>query len=139
MRSGPRPFRPHCEPLGIVMNLDFTKLGGLVPAVIQDCSDGRILMLGFMNEEAFAKTVETGKATFYSRTRNKLWTKGETSGHTLLVKRIEVDCDLDSLIVHAEAVGPGACHVGYRSCFYRSLEDGKWTRHEERAFDPGNG
>ena len=117
------------------MNLDFTKCDGLVPAIVQDHRDGRVLMLGFMNEEAFAKTAESGMVTFYSRTRNKLWTKGESSGHVLLVKRIEVDCDLDSLLIQAEARGPGVCHEGFRSCFFRKLDGGSWVRDEERTYD----
>lgn len=118
------------------MDLDFTKCDGLVPVIVQDHHDGRVLMLGFMNEDAFAMTAETGKVTFYSRTRNKLWTKGESSGHLLLAKSIEVDCDLDTLLIHAEAIGPGVCHAGFRSCFYRKLESGAWIRHEEPSYDP---
>jgi len=118
------------------MDLDFGKLDGLLPAVIQDHATGRVLMVGFMNEDAFKKTLETGHATFYSRTRNKLWTKGETSGHTILVKQIRTDCDRDTLVILAEARGPGVCHDGYASCFYRTLEDGDWVVTEERAFDP---
>ena len=118
------------------MELDFSKCDGLVPAIVQDHRDGRVLMLGFMNEEAFAKTVATGMVTFLSRTRNKLWTKGETSGHCLVAKRIEVDCDLDTLLIHAEALGPGVCHAGFRSCFYRELDRGAWKRHEDRSYDP---
>lgn len=118
------------------MTLDFAKSGGLVPAIIQDHRDGRVLMLGYMNEAAFAKTVESGKVTFLSRSRNKLWTKGESSGHILVAKRIEVDCDLDSLLIHVDAVGPGVCHAGYRSCFYRKLDDGTWEVDEARTYDP---
>lgn len=120
------------------MTLDFTKCDGLVPVIVQDHHDGRVLMLGFMNEEAFGKTVESGKVTFYSRTRNTLWTKGETSGHHLEVKRIEVDCDLDTLLVHAVAFGPGVCHAGYRSCFYRQLDGEAWVRHKEPSYDPAS-
>jgi phosphoribosyl-AMP cyclohydrolase len=119
------------------MELDFTKLDGLIPAVIQDDASGRILMLGFMNEEAFRKTVETGFATFYSRSRNKLWLKGETSGHKLAVKRIQTDCDQDSLVILVEALGPGVCHNGYQSCFYRTLQNGRWVESEKPAYDPG--
>ena len=119
------------------MNLDFTKMGGLIPAVVQDLSDGEVLMVGFMNEESFNKTVETGKVTFFSRSRNELWTKGATSGHYLLVKEIRVDCDDDSLLIKAEALGPGVCHNGFRSCFYRRFEDGSWKQSAERAYDPG--
>jgi phosphoribosyl-AMP cyclohydrolase len=118
------------------MKLDFDKFGGLVPAVIQDYQTGRVLMVGFMNEEAFRKTVETGFATFFSRTRNKLWMKGETSGHRLVVKEISADCDLDTVLVRVEALGPGVCHEGYQSCFYRRLEDGAWVVCEERAYNP---
>ena len=118
------------------MTLDFTKLDGLVPAVIQDNASGRVLMLGFMNEEAFRKTVETGYATFFSRSRNKLWLKGESSGHRLVVKDIATDCDQDAVLVKVEALGPGVCHNGYESCFYRSLEDGEWAERDQRAYDP---
>lgn len=118
------------------MKLDFSKCNGLVPAIVQDHQDGRVLMLGFMDGEAFAQTVESGKVTFLSRTRNKLWTKGESSGHYLLVKRIEVDCDLDTLLIHAESLGPGVCHNGFRSCFYRKLDDGVWAPDEEPLYDP---
>lgn len=118
------------------MKLDFDKLGGLVPAVIQDDKTGRVLMVGFMNEEAFQKTVETGFATFYSRTRNKLWMKGETSGHRLVVKEISTDCDQDTVLVRVEALGPGVCHEGYQSCFFRRLENGAWTVRDERVYNP---
>ena len=118
------------------MNLDFNKLGGLAPAVIQDHATGRVLMLGFMNEEAFRKTVETGFATFYSRSRNKLWLKGETSGHRLIVKEISTDCDQDALLVKVEALGPGVCHNGYQSCFYRTLRNGQWMESEPPVYDP---
>ena len=119
------------------MNLDFQKSDGLITAVIQDHATGRVLMVGFMNEEAFRKTVESGYATFFSRSRNKLWLKGETSGHRLVVKKIETDCDVDSLVLHCESLGPGVCHNGYQSCFYRTLENGEWRESESRAFDPG--
>lgn len=119
------------------MDLDFKKLDGLVAAVIQDHNSGRVLMVGFMNEEAFRMTVETGFATFYSRSRNKLWLKGETSGHRLVVKEISTDCDRDALLLRVEAQGPGVCHEGYQSCFFRRLENGKWQVSEQRAYDPG--
>jgi len=118
------------------MKLDFDKLGGLVPAVIQDHSSGRVLMLGFMNEEAFRQTVETGFATFYSRSRNKLWMKGETSGHRLVVKEISTDCDRDTVLVRVEPLGAGVCHEGYRSCFFRTFQQGEWVITEERSYDP---
>jgi phosphoribosyl-AMP cyclohydrolase len=118
------------------MNLDYSKMDGLVPAVIQDHATGRVLMLGFMNEESFQKTLETGCATFFSRSRNKLWLKGETSGHRLLVKSISTDCDQDAVLVQVEALGPGVCHNGYQSCFYRTLEEGVWRQSEEPTYDP---
>ena len=118
------------------MNLDFSKLDGLLPAVIQDHATGRVLMVGFMNEEAYKHTVATGHATFYSRSRNKLWTKGDTSGHRLLVKDIQTDCDRDTVLVFVEALGPGVCHDGYHSCFYRTLREGEWVVTEEKAYDP---
>jgi len=118
------------------MDLDFQKSGGLVTAVIQDYATGRVLMVGCMNEEAFRKTVESGFATFYSRSRHKLWLKGETSGHRLVVKEIATDCDQDALLVRVEALGPGVCHNGYESCFYRRLESGRWVESEARTYDP---
>jgi phosphoribosyl-AMP cyclohydrolase len=118
------------------MHLDFKKMNGLITAVIQDSTSGRVLMVGFMNEEAFQKTVETGFATFFSRSRNKLWLKGESSGHRLVVKEISADCDEDALLVKVEALGPGVCHNGYESCFYRSLKDGEWIETEKQTYDP---
>jgi len=118
------------------MNLDFQKSDGLITAVVQDHSTGRVLMVGYMNEEAFDKTVETGFATFYSRSRRKLWLKGESSGHRLMVKEISADCDGDAVLVKVEALGPGVCHEGYRSCFFRRLENGEWKVVEERTYDP---
>ncbi len=121
---------------GTDMHLDFKKFHGLIPAVIQDVTDGEVLMVGFMNQEAFDKTVETGKVTFFSRTRNELWTKGGTSGHYLNAKEIRVDCDEDTVVIKAEALGPGVCHNGFRTCFYRRFEDGGWKQCAERAYDP---
>jgi phosphoribosyl-AMP cyclohydrolase len=118
------------------MELDFRKLDGLLPAVIQDYKTGRVLMVGFMNDEAFRKTVDTGFVTFYSRSRRKLWMKGETSGHRLVVKDISTDCDQDAVLVQVEALGPGVCHEGYQSCFFRTLREGQWAESEARAYDP---
>jgi phosphoribosyl-AMP cyclohydrolase len=118
------------------MQLNFSKQNGLVTAVIQDHQTNRVLMVGFMNEEAFRKTVTTGFVTFFSRSRNKLWVKGETSGHHLVVKEIATDCDQDALLIKAEALGPGVCHEGYQSCFYRRLDNGQWIESETRAYDP---
>lgn len=118
------------------MTLDFKKLDGLVPAVIQDAASGRVLMLGFMNEEAWNLTVQSGFATFYSRSRNKLWLKGESSGHKLVVKSIQTDCDQDSVVIQVEALGPGVCHEGYASCFFRTLDQGAWRVTEPQTYDP---
>lgn len=118
------------------MKLDFAKEGGLVAAVIQDYSTGQVLMVGYMNEEAFQKTVETGFAVFYSRSRKKLWLKGETSGHRLVVKEISTDCDQDALLVKVQALGPGVCHAGYQSCFYRTLTGGEWVENQKQSYDP---
>jgi phosphoribosyl-AMP cyclohydrolase len=103
--------------------MDYTKLGGLIPAVIQDDESGEVLMVGFMNDEALRLTRETGFATFFSRTRGKLWTKGETSGNRLEVRRILTDCDDDTVLVKVKPLGSGmVCHTGQRSCFHRELE-----------------
>jgi phosphoribosyl-AMP cyclohydrolase len=118
------------------MQLDYTKLDGLLPAVIQDAKTGRVLMVGFMNDEAFRRTVATGYATFYSRSRNKLWIKGESSGHRLAVTEISTDCDNDTVLLKVEALGPGVCHKGYESCFFRKLENGQWIESEPRTYDP---
>jgi len=118
------------------MNLDFAKSDGLVTAVIQDHASGRVLMVGYMNEEAFGLTVKTGFATFYSRSRKKLWLKGESSGHRLVVKEISTDCDLDAVLVKVDAQGPGVCHEGYQSCFFRRLKDGAWQVVDQRTYDP---
>lgn len=102
--------------------MDFTKLDGLIPAVVQDDGTGEVLMVGFMNEEALEKTRQSGFATFFSRTRGKLWTKGETSGNRLAVQRILVDCDDDTVLLKVKALGDGVtCHTGQRSCFFRDL------------------
>ena len=117
------------------MEIDFHKSGGLVPAIIQDERSGDVLMLGFMNSESLAETQRTGEVVFFSRSRNKLWKKGESSGHVLRVREMRVDCDADSLLVRVEAVGPGVCHEGYRSCFFRKLEpDGGAKVIAERTF-----
>ncbi len=102
--------------------IDFAKMEGLAPAVVQDADNGEILMVGFMNEEAFNKTVETGFVTFYSRTRNKLWTKGETSGNRLEVLSAATDCDNDTVLVKVRVQGDGlVCHEGTRSCFTKPI------------------
>ena len=105
------------------MKLDFEKMQGLVPAIVQDAASGEILMLGFMNQEAWDKTASGGYVTFYSRTRNQLWTKGETSGNRLKVVSASTDCDFDSLLIKVEVEGEGlVCHEGTRSCFTKELD-----------------
>jgi phosphoribosyl-AMP cyclohydrolase len=102
--------------------MDFSKLNGLIPAVVQDAESSEVLMVGFMNEQALADTQSSGYATFFSRTRNALWTKGETSGNKLQVLEILVDCDEDTVLVKVKRLGDGnVCHTGARTCFYRSL------------------
>ncbi len=103
--------------------LNFDKMDGLIPAVVQDHETGDVLMVGFMNPEAWEKTLQTGKATFFSRTRNTLWTKGLTSGNVQLVKEIRIDCDDDTVVLKVEQVGGAACHTGHRSCFYKRVKD----------------
>ncbi len=109
--------------------MDYTKLDGLIPAVIQDAVTSEVLMVGFMNETALADTRRTGYATFFSRTRNKLWMKGGTSGNKLEVAEILVDCDEDTVLLKVKRLGDGnVCHTGERTCFYRTLEDTQDTR-----------
>jgi phosphoribosyl-AMP cyclohydrolase len=116
--------------------LDFEKQDGLIAAVVQDAETRRVLMVGYMNREAFDKTVASGRVTFFSRSRQKLWTKGESSGHYLLLRSISTDCDGDALLVGVEPVGPGVCHEGYTSCFFRRFEQGGWRVAEEKMYDP---
>ncbi len=118
------------------MYIDFNKGGGLVPAIAQDTATGEVLMVAYMNEEAWQHTVETGFATFWSRSRSKLWLKGQDSGHQLVVREILTDCDQDAIVLKVDPIGPGVCHEGYRSCFFRKLENGQWTIAAEKTFDP---
>lgn len=120
--------------MSIVDKLKFDK-DGLIPAVIQDYKNDELLMVAYMNKEAVRKTIKTKKTHFYSRSRKKLWLKGETSGHIQKVKSILVDCDMDCLLIKAEQVG-GACHTGYRSCFYRKVEGNRLKVIGEKIFDP---
>ena len=118
------------------VKLDFAKMDGLLPAIVQDAVSGEVLMVGFLNEISYAKTLETGFVTFWSRTRQKLWMKGESSGHRLVVREISSDCDDDSLLIKVESLGPGVCHNGYESCFYRKLDGNEWIESEPRTYDP---
>jgi phosphoribosyl-AMP cyclohydrolase len=120
-----------------MVTLDFAKLGGLVPAVAQDHLTGEVLMLAFMNEEAWKATLATGRATYFSRSRCCLWVKGETSGHVQLVREIRIDCDADAVVLKIEQVGGAACHTGHRSCFHVLVEsDGAPRVVDEPVFDP---
>jgi len=119
------------------VEIAFAKAAGLVPAIVQDDRTGDVLMLGSMNEDALAETRRTGEVVFYSRSRNRLWKKGESSGHVLKVREVRIDCDADALLVRVTPVGPGVCHEGYRSCFFRRMEeDGSAKVIEERSFEP---
>ncbi|MDE3180624.1 MAG: phosphoribosyl-AMP cyclohydrolase [Acidobacteriota bacterium] len=108
----------------------------LIPAIVQDPRTGKVLMLGYMNQAAYQQTLETGFVTFYSRSRQKLWIKGEQSGHRLSVREICVDCDQDAVLVKAELSGPGCCHEGYETCFYRKVTPAGVEVIEQRQFDP---
>ena len=123
--------------MDVMVELDFKKNNGLIPAVVQDYRTGEVLMLAYMNEEAFTETLKTRKATYYSRSRKSLWVKGETSGHVQLVKEIRVDCDLDTILLKVEQIGGAACHKGYRSCFFSKLEEQNLKITESIVFDPG--
>jgi len=116
--------------------MDLKFQNGLIPTIVQDRQSGKVLMLGYMNDEALQKTQETGYVTFFSRSRQKLWTKGEVSGHYLHVREVRVDCDQDALLIQADLTGPGCCHLGYRSCFFRKLSAIGEEIFLEREFDP---
>lgn len=120
-----------------MFGIDFEKCGGLVPAIVQDDRTSDVLMLGFMNREALTATRETGEVVFFSRSRGRLWKKGETSGHVLKIREMRVDCDADAILLRVEAVGLGVCHEGYRSCFFRRIEpDGEICVTEDHSFAP---
>lgn len=116
--------------------VDFEKTGGLVPAIAQDAATGEILMLAYMNEESFQETIRTGRACYFSRSRNRLWRKGEESGNVQEVLEIRIDCDQDTILLKVNQVGGAACHTGYRSCFYRKVEHGDLRVDGVRIFDP---
>jgi phosphoribosyl-AMP cyclohydrolase len=117
-------------------DLCFDKGNGLLPVIAQDYETGEVLMLAYMNRQAWEKTLETGKVHYWSRTRDKLWLKGETSGHVQLLKAAYTDCDLDTILVKVEQLGGAACHKGYRSCFYRKVRGGTLVIIGEPVFDP---
>ncbi len=116
--------------------IDFEKSGGLVPAIAQDADTGEVLMLAWMNREAYEETLRTGRACYYSRSRGKLWRKGEESGHVQEVRGVFVDCDADTVLLKVRQVGGAACHEGYRSCFFRQVEGGQLRVVAEKVFDP---
>lgn len=116
--------------------LDFAKQGGLVPAIAQDWKTGEILMLAYMNKEAFEETMSTGRACYYSRSREKLWRKGEQSGNVQVVKEIRIDCDNDTILLKVEQIGGAACHTGYRSCFFKKIQEGTIIEDGIKVFDP---
>ncbi|MGD2095988.1 MAG: phosphoribosyl-AMP cyclohydrolase [Desulfobacterales bacterium] len=119
-----------------MMTLDFDKWGGLIPAIAQDYQTGEVLMLAFMNRQAWEATLKTGKATYWSRTRQELWIKGQTSGHQQIVKEIRIDCDADTVLLKIEQLGGAACHTGHRSCFHKKVQNGSIQIIGEPVFDP---
>ncbi|MCL1889541.1 MAG: phosphoribosyl-AMP cyclohydrolase [Desulfovibrionaceae bacterium] len=121
----PEDFRP-----------DFSKAGGLIPAIVQSADSGEVLMLAYMNEEAFLATLRTGEAHYYSRSRKSLWHKGESSGHVQKVRAVRLDCDEDALLLLVDQVGGAACHTGRASCFYRELHEGDTRECSPMVFDP---
>jgi phosphoribosyl-AMP cyclohydrolase len=116
--------------------IDFEKLGGIVPVIAQDDATGEVLMLAYMNREAFQETLDTGRVCYFSRSRNRLWRKGEESGHVQQLKSIYFDCDADTILVKVHQIGGAACHEGYRSCFFRRIDGDQVTTIADRVFDP---
>ncbi len=120
-----------------MITLDFSKsVDGLIPAIAQDYQTGEVLMLAYINNEAWQHSLNTGNATYWSRSRQKLWKKGESSGHVQKIKAIYVDCDLDTVVFKVEQIGGAACHKGYASCFYRRVEGDELVTIAEPVFDP---
>ncbi len=116
--------------------IDFDKSGGLVPAIAQDADTGAVLMLAWMNRDAFEETRRTGRAVYFSRSRNRLWRKGEESGHYQEVRDILIDCDADTILLKVQQKGGAACHEGYQSCFFRRVEGEQTKVIAEKVFDP---
>ena len=121
-----------------MIKLNFEKMGGLIPAIAQDYLTGEVLMVGFMNEDAWHHTLASGEATYFSRTRKALWTKGKTSGNLQIVKEIRIDCDDDTVLLKVEQVGGASCHLGYKSCFFKKVDADKGTLQVigKPVFDP---
>ncbi len=124
--------------LGLLVALvpDFHDAETLLPAIVQDAATGRVLMLAYMNQAAWEATIASGEAVYYSRSRRRLWKKGEQSGHVQRVRAAYVDCDADAILLRVEQVGGAACHEGFESCFFRRQADGAWVVEESRVFDP---
>ena len=118
------------------INIDFNKSGGMVPVIIQDQKTGEVLMLAYMNEEAYSLSIKTGLAHYWSRSKNRIWKKGEESGHIQEIKDVRIDCDNDTILMKVHQVGGAACHEGYRSCFFRKVVNDKTEIEGERIFDP---
>lgn len=119
-------------------SIDFDKGSGLIPVIIQDSYDNEVLMLGFMNKEAFDLTIKTGHVHYWSRSKKRIWLKGETSGHIQKIQEIRMDCDGDTLLIKVVQVGGAACHEGYRSCFFRKIENDRIITDREKVFDPAD-
>ena len=118
------------------IKIDFDKTGGIIPVIAQDADTGEVLMLAWMNREAYEETLRTGRACYFSRSRNRLWRKGEESGNVQEVKEVFVDCDADTILLKVNQIGGAACHEGYKSCFFRKLDGEKVHVIGERVFDP---
>lgn len=118
------------------VDIDFNKGNDLVPVIIQDYDDNEVLMLGYMNREAFDLTLKSGQVHYWSRSKKRIWLKGETSGHIQSVKEVRIDCDNDTLLIKVHQTGGAACHEGYRSCFFRRLEENNLITDRERIFNP---
>jgi len=120
-----------------MIELDFSKGNGLLPAIVQEYDTGDVLMLAYINEEAWNRTLETGEAHFFSRSRNTLWHKGESSGHVQKIKAVYADCDNDTVLFQVEQLGGAACHMGYKSCFHKRINrNGDVTIEGDKVFDP---
>ncbi len=120
-----------------MLKLDFEKSGGLIPVIVQDYQSGEVLMLAYMNKEAWETSINTGRATFFSRSRQKLWVKGEASGNLQIIKEIRIDCDDDALLLKVEQRGGAACHTGHKSCFFKKVENSSIRIVGEPVFHPG--
>ncbi len=119
-----------------MIELNFAKGDGLIPVIVQDVETKEILMLAYMNSQSWEATLQTGRATYWSRSRKKLWVKGETSGHFQIIKAVFIDCDNDSILLQVKQLGEAACHTGYKSCFYRKLVGDNFVVVGEKIFNP---